>query len=107
MKLRYRYRIYPTDDQQLDLAEVVVIDRFYPSTKTCSNCGRVNQSMTLATRDWTCKECGVKHDRDENAAKNILAVGQTVTARGGGVRLKRTPVRKSSRRRNVKLQGAA
>jgi putative transposase len=87
--------------------EVVAIDRFYPSTKTCSACGCVNQEMTLSTRTWSCKECRVVHDRDENAAKNILAVGQTVTARGGGVRLKRTPVRKSSRRRNVKLQGAA
>jgi putative transposase len=87
--------------------QVVVIDRFYPSSKTCSACGWINQAMTLATRDWACKECGAKHDRDENAARNILAVGQTVTARGGGVRLKRTPVRKSSRRRNVKQQGAA
>lgn len=87
--------------------EVVVIDRFYPSSKTCSACGWVNQELTLSTWTWTCKECRVVHDRDENAAKNILAVGQTVTARGGGVRLKRTPVRKSSRRRNVKLQGAA
>lgn len=86
--------------------EVVVIDRFYPSSKTCSNCGRLNQAMTLSTRDWTCQECGVKHDRDENAARNILAVGQTVTARGGGVRLKRTSVRKSTRRRSVKQQGA-
>jgi putative transposase len=87
--------------------QVVVIDRFYPSSKTCSACGWINRAMTLATRDWACKECGAKHDRDENAARNILAVGQTVTARGGGVRLKRTPVRKSSRRRNVKQQGAA
>jgi len=87
--------------------QVVVIDRFYPSSKTCSACGWVNQDqLTLATRDWLCK-CGVKHDRDENAARNILAVGQTVTARGGGVRLKRTPVRKSTRRRSVKQQGAA
>jgi putative transposase len=75
--------------------------------KTCSNCGWVNQAMTLSMRVWVCKECGVKHDRDENAAKNILAVGQTVTARGGGVRLKRTSVRKSSRQRSVKQQGAA
>jgi putative transposase len=87
--------------------QVVVIDRFYPSSKTCSNCGWVNQEMNLSTRTWTCKKCRATHDRDENAAKNILAVGQTVTARGGGVRLKRTSVRKSSRRRNVKQQGAA
>lgn len=87
--------------------QVVVIDRFYPSSKTCSACGWINQALTLTMRDWTCKECGAIHDRDENAAKNILATGQVVTARGGGIRLKRTPVRKSTRRRSVKQQGAA
>ena len=86
--------------------EVAVIDRFYPSSKTCSGCGWINQDMTMSTREWACKECGASHDRDENAAINILAVGQTVTARGGGVRLKRTSVRKSTRRRSVKQQGA-
>jgi putative transposase len=87
--------------------QVAVIDRFYPSSKTCSDCGWINQEMTLSTREWACKQCGEVHDRDENAAINILAVGQTVTARGGGVRLKRTSVRKSSSRRNVKRQEAA
>jgi len=86
--------------------QVVVIDRFYPSSKTCSDCGWINQAMTLAVRDWVCK-CGAKHDRDENAAKNILAAGQAVTACGGGIRLERTPVRKSARRRSVKQQSAA
>jgi putative transposase len=82
--------------------EALVIDRWYPSSKTCSACGWIKSDMTMSTRQWICKECGVSHDRDDNAAKNILAVGQTVTARGGGVRLKRTPVRKSSPRRSVK-----
>jgi putative transposase len=82
--------------------EVLVIDRFYPSSKTCSACGWIKSDMTLSTRDWTCNECKTPHDRDLNGAINILAVGQTVTARGGGVRLKRTPVRKSNRQRNVK-----
>jgi putative transposase len=54
---------------------VVKIDRFYPSTKTCSKCGWVNENMTLATRDWTCLGCGVEHDRDINAARNILSQG--------------------------------
>ncbi len=87
--------------------QVVVIDRFYPSSKTCSGCGWMNPQMTLSTRNWACNDCGVKHDRDENAAKNILAAGQAVTASGGGIRLKRTPVRKSTRQRNLKQQGAA
>ncbi len=86
--------------------EVVAIDRFYPSSKTCSTCGYIKQDMAMSVRAWDCQSCGTHHDRDENAAKNILAVGQTVTARGGGVRPKRTTVRRGNRQRNVKHQGA-
>ena len=52
--------------------EVVVIDRFYPSSKTCSCCGNINHNLTLNQREWTCVECSTKHDRDINASKNIL-----------------------------------
>jgi putative transposase len=62
---------------------VLVCQRFYPSSKRCSNCGYVLDSLQLGIRTWTCQECGEKHDRDVNAAKNILAAGQAVTARGG------------------------
>lgn len=48
------------------------IGRFDPSSKTCSSCGCVNHSLTLNDREWTCPECSEKHDRDVNAAKNIL-----------------------------------
>lgn len=68
----------------------VKIDRWYPSSKRCSDCGHVVSFLPLNVREWDCPECGVVHDRDINAAKNILAVGQTVTARGGGVRPKRS-----------------
>ncbi len=64
---------------------VVAIDRFYPSSKTCSACGVIASKMPLNVREWTCA-CGVVHDRDVNAARNILAVGLTVTACGDGVR---------------------
>lgn len=64
---------------------VVAIDRFYPSSKTCSACGVIVESLPLKVRLWTCR-CGAVHDRDINAAKNILAVGQTVSALGDGVR---------------------
>lgn len=47
------------------------IGRFEPSSKTCSNCGRVNKELTLKDREWTCKSCNTKHDRDINAAVNI------------------------------------
>lgn len=55
--------------------KVVEIDTFFPSTKTCSECGVINEKMTLATRNWTCLGCGAEHDRDINAAKNILRQG--------------------------------
>lgn len=69
--------------------DVVAIDRFYPSSKTCSECGRIVESLPLNIRDWEC-ECGAAHDRDVNAAKNILAVGLAVSACGDGVRPSRT-----------------
>jgi len=54
--------------------ELVVVDRFFPSSKLCSACGALQGSMPLGVREWTCA-CGAVHDRDVNAAKNILAAG--------------------------------
>lgn len=52
------------------------IDRFYPSSQTCSCCGCVNpETKDLSVREWICPDCGVTHDRDINAAKNILKQG--------------------------------
>jgi putative transposase len=65
---------------------VVVIDRWYPSSKTCSACGHLLARLDLGTRHWECPGCGARHDRDINAAKNILAAGLAVTACGAGVR---------------------
>jgi transposase len=65
---------------------LVVIDRFCPSTKTCSACGHRLAQLSLNARTWQCPSCGARHDRDINAAKNILAAGQAVTACGAGVR---------------------
>ena len=65
--------------------QVVAIDRFYPSSKTCSECGAINDTMSLEVREWACR-CGTIHDRDINAAKNIQAVGLAVLACGDGVR---------------------
>ena len=76
---------------------LVVIDRFYPSSKTCSECGHLLASLNLGTRHWTCPDCGTLHDRDINAAKNILAVGLMATglssgeACGAGVRHSGSP----------------
>ena len=55
---------------------VIFVDRFYPSSKTCSSCGYKNRYLKLSDREWVCPECNTKHDRDLNAAKNILIEGQ-------------------------------
>ena len=54
--------------------ELVKVNRFYPSSKTCNSCGWINQGLKLSEREWTCK-CGETHDRDLNASKNILKEG--------------------------------
>ncbi|WP_323374761.1 RNA-guided endonuclease InsQ/TnpB family protein [Skermanella rosea] len=62
------------------------IDRWHPSTKTCSVCGTTGHDLPLSVREWDCPDCGERHDRDVNAAKNILAAGLAVSACGGDVR---------------------
>lgn len=52
------------------------ISRWFPSSKTCSNCGHKLQTLSLSVREWTCPSCGIQHDRDLNAAINILNQGQ-------------------------------
>lgn len=65
--------------------ELVGIDRWYPSSKRCSDCGHTVKSMPLNVREWTCPECGTIHDRDINAARNVLAAGLAVSALGESV----------------------
>lgn len=65
---------------------LVRIDRWFPSSKLCSACGFRNEAMPLAVREWQCPECGSAHDRDANAARNILAEGHSAIARGDSVR---------------------
>ncbi|MFG2376904.1 RNA-guided endonuclease InsQ/TnpB family protein [Streptomyces sp. NPDC048504] len=72
--------------------ELVVIDRWFPSNKLCGAGGTVAAKIPLNARAWTC-DCGAVHDRDINAARNILAAGLAVSACGAGVR----PQRESSR----------
>ncbi len=64
--------------------QVVVADRWYPSSKTCSGCGHKLEKLPLSVREWTCPYCGAVHDRDVNAAVNLknMAVSSTVTACG-------------------------
>ncbi|WP_275562316.1 RNA-guided endonuclease TnpB family protein [Streptomyces sp. 5-6(2022)] len=72
--------------------DVIAVDRWFPSSKLCSNCGALRDKMPLSVRTWRC-DCGATHDRDVNAAKNLLAAGLAVSACGAGVR----PQRESSR----------
>ena len=72
--------------------DLVVVDRWFPSSKLCSACGTIAAKLPLHVREWTC-DCGTVHDRDVNAARNILADGLSVIACGGGVR----PQRENSR----------
>lgn len=63
---------YKTEDKGKQLIKV---DRYFPSSKTCSVCGNVNKNLKLSDRVWTCPGCKTKHDRDINSAKNILTEG--------------------------------
>jgi putative transposase len=84
--------------------DLVVIGRWYPSSKTCAACGHVAASLPLSIREWDCPSCGTRHDRDVNAARNILAAGLAVSACGGGVRPKpvsrggQSPTKQETRR---------
>ena len=54
---------------------LIKIDRFFPSSKTCSSCGHKEDKMPLSIREWICSSCGSNHDRDLNASINILKEG--------------------------------
>ena len=82
--LEYKCRWYGRD--------LVVVDRWFPSSKVCSACGALRDGMPLNVRKWTCR-CGARHDRDVNTARNIRAAGLAVLACGDGVR----PARGSAR----------
>lgn len=58
----------------------VQIDKWYPSSKRCSQCGHIADKMPLSVRQWDCQACGSHHDRDINAAKNILKAGKAILA---------------------------
>jgi putative transposase len=72
--------------------ELIKIDRWFPSSKRCGNCGHVVDKLPLNIREWECPKCGMNHDRDINAAHNILAAGLAVSVCGANIR----PERESS-----------
>ena len=74
----YRFKSVLLDKSVNNGKRVVFVDRFYPSSKTCSCCGYVYRKLTLKERDWQCPDCGKIHDRDLNAAMNILTEGERI-----------------------------
>ena len=74
----YRFKSILVDKAFNNGKQVIFVDRFYPSSKTCHVCGYVNNGLKLSDRYWMCPECGEQHDRDLNAAMNILLEGERI-----------------------------
>jgi IS605 OrfB family transposase len=76
-------------------SKLMVVDRFYPSSKTCSGCGWVKAKLTLAQRTFTCEICGLIMDRDLNAARNLVELVQSVAQSGWETQIARGADRKT------------
>lgn len=74
----YKFKQILEDKARNNYKEVVFVDRFYPSSKTCHKCAYVNKGLKMNNRKWTCPSCGELHDRDLNAAINILLEGERI-----------------------------
>jgi putative transposase len=80
--------------------ELVKVDRWFPSSKRCGNCGHIVEKLPLNIREWDCPKCAKHHDRDINAARNLLAVGHTVAVCGANVRPDRHELKGQLRKPN-------
>ncbi len=76
--------------------KITFIDKWYPSSRTCSACGAINEALNLWDRTWQCSDCGATHDRDRNAAINIFRVG--ASTREGEVVSPPFPINRNPRR---------
>ena len=74
----YKFKLILIDKAFNNGKRVILVDRFYPSSKTCSVCGYINKELKLSDREWICPDCGNNHDRDINAAMNILLEGERI-----------------------------
>ena len=74
----YRFKSILVDKAFNNGKQIVFVDRFYPSSKICSVCGYKKYDLKLSDREWTCPQCGERHDRDINAAMNILLEGERI-----------------------------
>jgi putative transposase len=82
--------------------ELRLVDRYFPSSRKCSDCEHVAEKMPLDVREWRCSHYCAFHDRDLNAAKNIMAAGHAVLVRGGPVRPEATVVVRGSALRSAR-----
>lgn len=78
----YKFKEILSNKALVNDKQVVFVDRFYPSSKTCSVCGYNKDDLKLSDREWICPNCGTKHDRDINAAMNILIEGRKILETG-------------------------
>ena len=76
----YKFKEILTTKALANDKKVILVDRFYPSSKTCSVCRYKKEDLTLNDRSWVCPQCGTKHNRDINAAVNILLEGKRMLA---------------------------
>lgn len=74
----YKFKEILTNKALANGKQVALVGRLYPSSKTCSVCGYKKEDLKLNDREWTCPNCGTKHDRDINAAVNILLEGKRI-----------------------------
>jgi putative transposase len=88
-------------------SRLVVADRFYPSSKTCSACGWVKAKLTLAERTFHCESCGLRIDRDLNAARNLANLVESVAQSGWETQNARGADRKTQRAGQVVLKREA
>ena len=74
----FRFKQVLEDKARNNYKKVSLVSRFYPSSKTCHNCGYIIKDLALNDREWTCPKCGEHHDRDLNASMNILLEGERI-----------------------------
>ena len=78
----FKFKAILQDKALVNNKQVVLIDRFYPSSKICHKCGYKNRDLKLSDRFWICPKCNMKHNRDLNAAMNILTEGERILKSG-------------------------
>ena len=102
----YKFEQILLDKASVNNKQVVLVDRFYPSSKTCHKCSHIKEDLTLSDREWTCPICGEHIERDINAAINILIEGlRTIGVRGTEFTLADCPTMDDRSEMNLKSSG--